>query len=196
MSEEKLPQPTLKRARATKAALNAPAQVAHVDADPLDAFANDAEFEEVMAMMFWKGRFDNAQAYLEVTTGDLTAFHACMEYLGVTPTIKIFRPAGAPATAAIPAEGNRRAVPGRAARPPKDYVVIQMVDQDGNAIVPIENNEADHQRGATARRLKQIRDNAPQLAAQLTADVQANAISNQTILDAAEALRVLAASGR
>lgn len=177
-------------AKKTRAEKQAPSPTPAVD--ELDAFALDSEWEDFIHMLFWKFRFDNAAASIEVTRADLKAFRECMTYLGVTPKIAVFRPEGSPATPGAPAQGDRRAIPPRPARPPKDYVVIQMVDQDGNAIVPIENNEQDFAKAKEAKRIKGIRDSATQLAAQLQADVQANAISNQTILQAAEALRVLA----
>lgn len=161
--------------------------------DPIEEFAqlagNDAR--EAIKLMFWKARMSNPGFTFEVTAADLTAFRACVGYLEVTPVINIFRPDGAPPVEAIPATGNRRAIPARPARPPKNYVVIQMVDQDGNAIVPVESDEADHAKSKQAQRLRAIRESAPSIATQLVADVQANALSNETILRAAEALRLL-----
>lgn len=169
----------------------APEPAAH----PLDAFAKAANASppQAIMLMFWKDRFQNPGAHIEVTEADLQGFNECMGYLEVTPYIRIYRPPGLPEQPAVPAEGKRRAIPYRPAKPPKDYVVIQMVDKDGNAIVPIENNEADLARSKEHQSLRRIRETAPQLAAQLQADVQNNALSTDTILQAVTALKVLSA---
>lgn len=161
--------------------------------DALDrfAFAED-HFVSALMMVFWKARHANPEFTITVDSADLKGFQDCIQYLEVTPTIRVYRPQGLPAQEAVPATGKRRAVPGRPAKPPADYVVVQMVDKDGNSIKAVENNDADYERAGEAAKLRTIRDSAPGLAAQLEADVRSNTLSTSTILEAAAALKVLA----
>lgn len=162
--------------------------------DELDMFAKQdkARVARALMMLFWKDRLRNPNFTVEVTPEDLKGFRECMAYLEVEPKIMIYRPQGLPAVEPQPARGNRRAVPGRSAQPPRNFVVIQMVDADGNAITPIENNQADFDRAQEALGLRAARDAAARLAAQLLADLQANVTSSATITEAAQALKLLA----
>lgn len=164
--------------------------------DPLDAFVTlaNGDARQALMLMFWKQRLENPGFSIQVAPADLTGFAACVDYLEVTPRIQIVRPQGLPAQDPIPAQGNRRAVPGRAAQPPRNYVVIQMVDERGDAFVPIENNEEDHVRSLKAKEAKRLRDAAPQLAAQLQADMNQNLYSNETIQRAVATLKLLGAA--
>ena len=139
-----------------------------------------------------KKRHQDPSFTLEVTEADIKGFDECIAYLGVEPRVNIVRPRGLPAQDAIPATAKRSAIPPRAAKPPHNYVVIQMVDMDGNAITPVENNEEDYAEAQEARRLQRIRDTAPTLAAQLLQDLAANTTSSSTIQEAAAALKALA----
>ena len=172
-----------------------PPEDAAASPDALDAFVaicNEQDPSRAIMLLYWKNRHQEPQFSINVTAADLKAFEDCVEYLKVKPEIRVFRPQGAPAHPGSPATDTRSAIPPRPAGKPKDYVVIQMVDEEGNAIVPIENNEQDLQRGQEAQRIKRIRETAPQLAAQLIADLQANTTSSSTVMEAAEALKLLA----
>lgn len=162
-------------------------------ADALEDFlARAADFpSDAMMLLFWQNRMANPTFSTEVTPADLQAFAECMKYLDVEPQIRIFRPQGAPARAAVPATGERSAIPARPAGAPKDYVVMQMVDVDGNAIVPVESNERDHERMQLAKNRKHLLATAPQLAAALRADLQAGVFSTSTIEEAAKTLVAL-----
>jgi hypothetical protein len=127
-----------------------------------------------------------------VTAADLKAFADCTDYLKVKPKIQVIRPQGLPAQAPIPAQGTRRAIPGRAAQPPKNYVVIQMVDQNGDAFVPIENNEADLAKQQAHARITRTRETANLIADRLQSDAQTGNYSTATMLEAAQALKLLA----
>lgn len=176
----------------TKAKAKPPEQ-----ADPLDVFVADVDHNGVhmgpaIMLMLWKQRHENPDFTVMVDAADIKGFEDCVKYLEIEPRINIYRPQGLPAQEPIPANGRNRAVPGRAAQPPRDYVVVQMVDADGNTFVPIENNERDLEKSQKAKTLKQLREGAPQLAAQLQADIQSNTISTATIQEAIEALKALA----
>ena len=163
--------------------------------DALDQFAKAADLgnrDIAIMLMFWKNRHQESPFTMDITAKDLQGFEECIKYLDVMPQIKIFRPQGKPAHPGSPATDTRSAIPPSPAGKPKAYVVIQMVDQEGNTFVPIENNEDDLARGQEAKRIQRIRESAPQLAGQLMADLQANTTSNATITEAAEALKLLA----
>lgn len=174
---------TAKRTRKTRAD-------ALIPTDPLDAFAQSG-VEEALKLLFWKARFQNPEFSVTVTPEDIKAFRDCIDYLEVKPQIRIVRPQGVPAQPMIPAHGNRRATPGREAIPPRNYVVVQMVDQDGNAFVPIENNQADFERQEQAKRARRIKETAGELAAQLSRDLASATISNATIEETIVALKTL-----
>lgn len=164
-----------------------------VDAlDAFEAMCNEEDPSRALMLMFWKHRNDDQPFTMDITAADIKGFEDCVKYLEVQPQIRVFRPQGQPAHPGAPATESRSAIPPRPAGKPKDYVVIQLVDQHGDAFVPIENNEADLQKSQEAQRMRRIRESAPQLAAQLVADIQANTTSTSTILEAAEALKLLA----
>lgn len=168
-------------------------QEAADDLDRFEALCNAEDPMRALMLMFWKNRNQNDAFSIDVTAADLKGFEDCINYLEVNPQIRVFRPRGMPTHPGAPATETRSAIAPRPAGRPKDYVVIQMVDQNGDAFVPIENNEADLKRSQEAKRIQRIRDTASQLAGQLIADLQANTTSSSTVMEAAEALKVLAA---
>jgi len=163
--------------------------------DALDTFVERANKQPATAvmLMLWQNRHANPEMTITITEKDIKGFTDCVEYLDVKPVIRITRPQGLPAQEAIPPMGNRRAVPGRVAQPPKPFAVIQMTDLDGNAIVPVENNEADQDAGRAMRAKARIRETAPELAKQLLASIGPGAtINDELIREAAGALKALA----
>ena len=163
--------------------------------DELDQVAKAAALgnrDIAIMLMFWKNRHQESPFTMDVSLKDLQGFEECIKYLDVVPQIKVFRPQGKPAHPGSPATETRSAIPPSPAGKPTASVVVQMVDQEGNAFVPIENNEDDLARGQEAKRIQRIRESAPQLAGQLMADLQSNTTSNATITEAAEALKLLA----
>lgn len=161
------------------------------DLDRFEAVCNEEDPARAIMLMFWKNRHQETPFTMDITLKDLQGFEECIKYLDVVPQIKVFRPQGKPAHPGSAATDTRSAIPPSPAGKPKSYVVVQMVDQEGNAFVPIENNEDDLARGQEAKRIHRIRESAPQLAAQLMADLQSNTTSNATITEAAEALKLL-----
>lgn len=184
--------PKAKRVRAPRAAPNPTALITPA-ADPLNAFVELATSQpaNAVAALFWHHRHQNPGFSIEVKAADLKAFTDCTDYLKVRPKIQVVRPQGLAAQAPIPAQGNRRAVPGRDAHPPKDYVVIQMVDQDGNGFVAVENNEADLAKQQAQAKAARTKEKALIIASNLQGDVQAGNYSTATMLEAVEALRLL-----
>lgn len=158
--------------------------------DALDALANDPT--RVIALMLWKNRMKEPDLYVQITEQDITGLDDCTRYLKVKPVVKIERPGGLPAQDAIPASRNRRAVPARAAIPPKPYVVVTLVDERGDMIKPVENNEADYDTAQESTAIRAAKDKAPQLAQMIVRQASSGEISLSDIQDAANALVILA----
>lgn len=161
---------------------------------PLDQFAAiaSAHMDQAAAILLWKNRHANPDMSIQVTEQDITKLQACAAYLKVTPEVRVYRPKGLPGKDPIPAQGQRRAIPGTPATPPKNYVVIQLVDQDGNGFVPIENNEDDAKLRDEARARKRMKDRAPMVAEAILAELQAGAFTDGTLKEAAQILQDLA----
>lgn len=173
-----------------------PATLVASKADPLDAFVAAATQSplQAIAAMFWHHRFNDPEFTVTVTEADLKAFKDCISYLKVNPRIHVLRPQGLPAQDPIPASGTRRAVPGRAAQPPRPYALIQMTDEDGNTFRAIENNEEDLAHQQQTATLKRTKERATVIAGNLQSDLQAGNYSNATIMEAVDALKILASA--
>ena len=159
--------------------------------DPLNAFADGDPFKAV-AILLWKDRHRNPEMAVQVTPADLKGFAECVQYLKVTPEVRIHRPEGRPAQAAVPERAGRSAIPARPAEPPRPYVMIQLVDKDGSAIKPVENNEDDYQRGIQADKRRQAREQADSLVTALRGELASGDFNKSTIDGVCDALLVLA----
>jgi len=160
-------------------------------ADMLDAFvASDPT--RVLQLVFWKTRHQNPEMTVLIREEDLNAFDQCMAYQKVNPGILVYRPEGKPATQGTPAVGTRRAIPASPAEPPRPFVVVGLVERGTrNAVKPVENNEADFNRGELARELQVARRNIPTLAAELRRTAASGDFSSATLEDAARTLELL-----
>lgn len=159
--------------------------------DALDQLAADPM--RVLCLMLWKNRHREPDMYVQITPEDIQGFDDCTRYLKVKePIAKIFRPQGLPAQEAIPASAGRRAVPARAATPPKPYVIVTLVDEKGDTIRPVENNERDFDTAQDAAAVRRARDQAPELASLLLSQARTGEYSLSTMTDVANALVALA----
>lgn len=162
--------------------------------DQLDAFAA-AGADEALKILLWKQRHENPAFAMQVTAEDLKGFHDCINYLEVKPGVHIqpkviiHRPGAVPARPAQ--QVGKKLIPGREAIPPKDYVVVQMVDQDGNGFVPIENNQDDRDRQIAADNARRMKEQARTVASQMAADLAMNTYSSDTITRAIQSLNAL-----
>lgn len=157
--------------------------------DELDLFV-EAGADRALQLVLWKVRHHlSSDMSVLVKAEDLQAFEQSMKYQQVRPAVMIYRPEGHPATQAIPAAGNRRAVPARPAEPPRPYVIIGLV-QEGtrNAVRAVENNEADFQRGDLQRRIEVAKRNIPEYKAALLNTAATGSYSSATLEAIAEAL--------
>lgn len=143
-------------------------------------------------MMLWKDRYRNVGMSVEITARDLAQFTKCVNYLEAKPVISIFQPGGAPAQEAQAAVGKRKAVPARAAIPPRDSCVVQLVDEDGNAITPIEDNEQDQAAGRAAAEVHRARERAAALANEVQNMAAMGDMSTALIEECCRSLRLLA----
>lgn len=150
--------------------------------------------QRVMALILWKNRLNNPDMFVQIGPNDVKGLDDCCRYLKVNPRVKVFRPEGVPASPGIPAAGNRRAVPARPAIPPRDYVMVTLVDEKGDVIRPVENNQDDFDAAAEAGRVRKARDDAPSLAERIVAGARSGETSLSDITDAANALLLLSRS--
>lgn len=162
--------------------------------DPVDALVEQVrrgDTNRVLQLLLWKQRFENPGFTVELHPADIRAFDECVAYLGITPTVHVIRPGGAPAREAF-TTNRGQTVPAKPALPPKPYVVVQMTDDQGHTFVAIENNVADYERQQQAKAADQVRANARSIAGQLQAMANSGSFSTATINDAARALLLLA----
>lgn len=157
---------------------------------PLDALA-EGDPLRVIALMLWQDRRREPDMYRRIEEKDIQGFDDCMAYQKATPTVKIFRPQGIPAQAAVPATHKRRPVAAREATPAKPFVTVVLVDQSGNAIKPVENNESDFDTAQDASKVRKARDQAADLAQRLIRQSQTGEYSTSDMMDAANALMTL-----
>lgn len=162
------------------------AEEAHV----LDAFAKQGP-QQGMMMLFWKMRHANPEMSVQVSEQDISEFRACVEYLNVQPQVRIYRPQGRPAHPGSPKTARNEAIPPRPAEPPRNFVVIQLVDKEGNAFKPIESTEGGASDRDAANEERRNRSRAPQIADQILADAVSGLSSLATIQEAARLLKAL-----
>ncbi len=144
---------------------------------PLDALIT-AGPRALIALLLWKDRFRNPSMSISITEADVTGLKQCTEYLEVEPSVEIWRrPSGV--IVGLVQKGTMI----------KDKAGT--ITSLGDAITPIENNQADKDKADQARRLNEIRATAPALAARLLSEDAAGIATRSTIEEAAQALRVL-----
>lgn len=159
--------------------------------DVLDQLAT-ADAKDVIALLLWKDRFRNPEMAVQITEQDITKFRACTEYLEVKPQVSIHRPQGRPAMPGSPATATRSAIPPTPAEPPRPYVMVQILDQQGNAFKPIENDEEHAKIRDQANELRKYRERAAGIASQMVNELRSGTIIDSTIMEAAQALAALA----
>lgn len=166
--------------------------------DALDQALKNWSGEMWTKMVLWKNRNAIPELTVQVTEKDILGWQQCIDYLGITTQLRIYRPQGRPAQAAIPevrgtaTSPGRSAIPARAAEPPRPFILVQLLDQDGNTFRAIENSEEARREQERSERLRAAKDSAKSLAAQLQHDMAAGVYSNSVIGDAAQALLELA----
>lgn len=184
-------------AEAVKTVASLPEPLASIISQPQPKDALDAlalgPAKDVIALMLWKNRHNEPELNVQITERDLAGFKACVEYLHVTPEVRIVRPQGMPGHDAIPATRTRSAIPAADPTPPKPYVTICLVERGTeNAIRPVENNEQDWAAAEEAKNFNRARDRALQLAGELQRAAATGDYSSSVLNDAAQCLAALA----
>lgn len=156
--------------------------------DPLDHFAAHGDH---LAQVLWQIRHEYPNFTLKITQPDIQAFWDSNNYLKVEPKVTVTRPQGRPAVAAVPATATASARPAMDAEPPRDYVIIQLTDQAGNGIVPVENNEADYEKGQQARKREMAAQQVATLATGVRNAARGGEFSESDIVDLCEAALTL-----
>lgn len=160
--------------------------------DILDQLAQGDPLE-VIALMLWKARHREPDMYVRIDANDIRAFQDCCRYLKVDYQVQIVRPAAIPASPALPAHGNRRAVPARPEIPARPYVMVKLVERGTEHVIrPVENNQADFDTAADAATVRKARDQASDLAQRLVNQAASGEYSASDMTDAANALLLLA----
>lgn len=145
-------------------------------------------------LLLWKDRHRNPDMSVEISARDVEQFRKCVDYLEAEPLVNIFQPGGAPAQKAQPAIGKRGPIPARAARPPREACVVQLVDANGNAITPVEDNDQDQAAGRAGKQVRTMRERAPMLANELINMLSRGDSSSALIEEACTTMRALAAA--
>ncbi len=145
--------------------------------DPLDALVN-AGAARALQVILWQQRFTNPDMSVTIKPADIAKLKACTEYLGVKPTLKIWRRPAIPPTPAIPAQGLRRAVPANPGMPAANFVVVQLVDENGNNIRPVENDEEDNDIRIKHDQMRQLKSDIPGMVREIR-----SALNNGTSAD-------------
>lgn len=159
--------------------------------DTLDALVG-GDAKGVIAMMLWNNRMREPDMFAKIDEEQVKAFQESCRFQKLVPDIRIFRPGGLAAQPAIPAAGNKRAVPAREAIPPKPYVVVTLVEKGtSNVIRPIENNEADYDVAQDTSRFRKAKSDAPGMARRLLEMAKTGEYSLSDIQDTADALLLL-----
>ncbi len=160
--------------------------------DPLDTLAN-GDPKDVIALILWKNRNKEPDMSVQITEHDIKGFQDCVEYLKVTPEVTIKRPQGMPAQVARRDLGSNRTIPAREAIPPRDYIVVNLVEKGTeNRIVPVENNQEDYDKQQQAAAVRKARDQAQSLADALIGQARTGEFSTAVMQDAAQALVTMA----
>ena len=158
---------------------------------PLDALA-EGDPLRVIALMLWKARMREPDLFVQIFEKDIKGLDDCTNYLEVVPRVDIHRPQGEPAQPALQTPGRQRAVPARPAQPAKPYVIVTLVDESGNMIKPVENNEVDFDASQEAANVRKARDQAADIAQRIVHQAHSGEFSLSDIQDAADALVTLA----
>ena len=146
---------------------------------PMQAFAQASSHDHI-ALLLWKGRIENPDLSVQITEADLKAFHDCMTYLKVEPEVKVFEHRGRTVIALLEKDSVI-----------KDKKTGEVVSQ-GNAIRPVENNEADFAKSQQAENYRMVKQGATQLAVAIRNQAAQGEFSADMIQQAAETIMILA----
>lgn len=164
--------------------------------DRLDLLEQAQDPLEIIALMLWKDRHRNPDLCVHITRDDVAEFEKCTAFLQITAGVKIERPRGAPARAALPpSRVHPQGLPAQPAETPREFVFVGVgYVEKGifNSIKPIESTEDGAERRDSFNRLRHIRERGPQLAQQLLSHAAAGTFSSAMVEEAAHMLNDVA----
>lgn len=158
----------------------APPKAEPAPATPL-AELHKAAPKALIGLLLWRDRFRNPSLSVTLTERDVISLKACTDFQGIEPAVEIWKRPNGLIVAMVQA-GSK------------------IVDKEGNitslgdAITPIEDNQADKDKADQARRIQAVRDGANALAARLISEDSQGIATRSTITEAADALRLLASA--
>lgn len=145
---------------------------------PLDKLVK-AGPRSLIALLLWKDRHRNPSMAVTIIERDVLALEQCCEYQQIEPSVEIWRrPSGV--IVGLVQKGTLL----------KDKTTGEITSL-GDAITPVENNQADKDKADAEKILSAIRASANGVAARLLAEDAAGIATRSTIEEAAHALRVL-----
>ena len=159
--------------------------------DPLDTLA-EGDPLKIIALMLWVNRFRQPDMYMQIYDKDIQGLEDCVNYLKVKPVVSIHRPQGTPEQPAQAGSSTRRPVPALPAQPAKPFVIINLVDERGDMIKPVENNSADFDAAGEAAKVRRAKEQAGDIAQRIVQQAHSGEISQSDTQDAADALVVMA----
>lgn len=133
----------------------------------------------LIALLLWKDRMRNPAMAVTITERDLEGLEKCVTFQKVEPAVEIWRKPNGVIVAMV--------VKGTTLKDKEGNIT-----SIGDAITPLEDNQADKDRADAVRQLNDIRANANSLAARLLSEDAAGIATRSTIEECAQALRVLA----
>lgn len=133
------------------------------------------------SLLLWKNRHRNPSMTEHITQADHDAFWACMDYQDITPEVRV-----------VPhRKGGLLVLLADAASEVMMDTQKGYCTNPGNAIKPIENNEADHAKAMHAVEVGKMRDSARELARTIRGMMQSGTFSNDVLTEAATVLEGL-----
>lgn len=160
--------------------------------DVLDALV-DAGADRVAQLMLWKQRIENPELAIQITEADIRGFAECSQYLDIKPALLIWRRPAVEAQPGQPATARRRAVAPTPYQPPANHVTVRLVVQGTHdGFKPIENNEADYDATKAAEKLRQVKQDLPQLAMIVRQQIASGDYSTAVLTEFVDGAMVLA----
>ena len=171
-----------------------------VEQHPMDALVADPV--KAMALLLWKNRIQNPEMGVAITPKDLNGFAQAVQYLEVQAQVRMFRRGENAYVQMVDAASKvvvRRKV-GAKDKDGNDIIADRDFDLEvaggkyaiepgdivvsiGNAIKPIENNEADYDAAARAERIRQAKVTLPSLTTQVRNGAVAGTISKEMVVE-------------
>lgn len=133
------------------------------------------------SLLLWKNRHRNPSMTEHITQADHDGFWACMDYQNLTPEVRVV-PHRKGGLLVLLADASSEVM-----MDPKGFC-----SNPGNAIKPIENNEADHAKAMHAVEVEKMKDAGRELARTIRGMMQSGTFSNDVLTEAAATLEGLA----